>query len=213
MFQLTKVWVDPGPGVESMEIRYTWCASGSEPAWDGTEEAEVMVAVPGTDPCVRTADLEIPRYVDGADRYQLHYRFGPGGEHVDGYSPVFTEEIVSREVEYVDHAGELTEVRVLWSVGGWTAPNWSQATLDGLPPSVAAPGGQGDEQDGVSDDAIYELVRTVPLPRRYVARMSGPRGQSVEYVYQLLRTGSPLPDDDFVRWDDNGGKRFYAVFD
>ncbi|HZQ79114.1 MAG TPA: hypothetical protein VFE55_17390 [Acidimicrobiia bacterium] len=212
MFQLTKVWVDPGPGVESMEIRYVWCASGGQPAWDGTEEAEVMVPVPGTDPCVRTATLEIPRYVEGSDCYLLHYRFGPGGEHVDGYSPVFTEEIVAREVEYVDHAGDLTEVRVLWSVGGWTAQNWSQATLDGLPASIAAPGGPG-EQDGVTDDAIYELVQTVPLPRRYVARMSGPRGHSVEYVYQLLRTGSPFPEDDFVRWDDNGGKRFYASFD
>jgi hypothetical protein len=213
MFQLTKVWVDPGPGVESMEIRYVWCASGGQPAWDGTEEAEVMVPVPGSDPCVRTATLEIPRYVDGSDCYLLHYRFGPGGEHVDGYSPVFTEEIVARDVEYVDHVGDLTEVRVLWSVGGWTAQNWSQATLEGLPLSVAAPGGAGGEQDGVTDDAIYELVQTVPPPRRFVARMSGPRGQCVEYVYQLLRTGSPFPEDDFVRWDDNGGKRFYASFD
>lgn len=213
MFQLTKLWVDPGPGVESMEIRYLWCASGGQPAWDGTEEAEVMVPVPGTDPCVRTATLEIPRYVEGSDCYLLHYRFGPGGEHVDGYSPVFTEEIAARDVEYVDHVGDLTEVRVLWSVDGWTAPNWSQAILDGLPASVAAPGGPGGEQDGVTDDAIYELVQTVPLPRRYVARMSGPRGHSVEYVYQLLRTGSPFPEDDFVRWDDNGGKRFYASFD
>ena len=43
--------------------------------------------------------------------------------------------------------------------------------------------------------------------------MWGPRGECVEYVYQLLRTGSPFPEDDFVRWDDNGGKRFYATFD
>ena len=213
MFQLTKVWVDPGPGVESMEIRYTWCPPGGEPPWDGDEEAEVMTPVAGTDPCVRTATLEIPRYVDGNPSYLLHYRFGPGGEHVDGYSPVMTEEIVSREVDYVDHEGDLTEVRVLWSVGGWSAPNWSQAALEGLPPSVAAPGPASDEQSGITDDAIYELVQTVPLPRRYVARIWAPRGGSVEYVYQLLRTGSPLPDQDFQHWDDNGGKRFYTTLD
>jgi hypothetical protein len=213
MFQLTKVWVDPGPGVDTMEIRYTWCPPGSEPGWDGDEEAEVMTPVAGTDPSVRTATLEIPRYVDGNPSYLLHYRFGPGGEHVDGYSSVITEEIVSREVDYVDHQGDLTEVRVLWSVGGWSAPNWSQATLVGLPPSIAAPGAPGDEQSGLTDDAIYELVQTVPLPRRYVARIWAPRGDSVEYVYQLLRTGSPAPDQDFERWDDNEGKRFYTTLD
>jgi hypothetical protein len=78
---------------------------------------------------------------------------------------------------------------------------------------VAAPGRTGDEQSGITDDAIYELVQTVPLPRRYVARMWGPRGEGVEYVYQLLRTGSPVPDHDFERWDDNGGKRFYTTLD
>lgn len=213
MFQLTKVWVDPVPGFDTMEIRYTWSAPGAEARWDGDEEAEVMAPVPGTEPCVRTATLEIPRYVDGVPSYLLHYRFGPGGEHMEGYSTVITDEIVSREVEYVDHAGDLTEVRVLWSVGGWSAPNWSQATLDGLPPTVAAPGRAGEEQSGVTDDAIYELVQTVPLPRRYVARIWGPRGEGVEYVYQLLRTGSPVPDHDFERWDDNGGKRFYTTLD
>jgi hypothetical protein len=213
MFQLTKVFVDPGPGVETMEIRYTWCAPGAEPTWDGDEEAEVMTPVAGTDPCVRTATLEIPRYVNGSPSYRLHYRFGPGGEHVEGYSPVITDEIVAHDVEYVDHDGALTEVRVLWSIGGWSAPNWSQATLDGLPPSVAAPGRPGDEQSGVTDDAIYELVRTVPLPHRFIARIWAPRGNCVEYVYQLLRTGSPIPGDDFERWDDNGGKRFQTTLD
>jgi hypothetical protein len=213
VFQLTKVFVDPGPGVETMEIRYTWCGPGSEPHWDGDEEAEVMAPVPGTDPCVRTATLDIPRYVDGSDSYRLHYRFGPGGEHINGYSPVMVDEIVAREVEYVDATGDLTEVRALWSVGGWSAPNWSQATLDGLPPQISAPQGPQAEQDGLTDDAIYELVQTVPLPRRYVARIWGPRGERVEYAYQLLRTGSPLPDDDFERWDDNGGGRFYLTLD
>lgn len=208
MFQLTKTWVDPEPGIDTMEIRYTWCANGESPTWDGTEEAEVMVPVPGTDPCMRTATLEVPRYLHGHDCYLLHYRFGPGGEHADGYSPVFTEEIAAGEVEYVDHDGRLTEVRVLWSVGGWSDQNWTQATLDGLAVSPPASGPTGPEQDGLAEDAIYELVQTVPLPRRYVAKVWGPRGSCVEYVHQLLRTNAPLPDDCFQYWDDNGGQRY-----
>jgi hypothetical protein len=50
------------------------------------------------------------------------------GEFHEGFNHDLTEEIVSREVEYVDNEGLITEeVRVLWSVGGWSAPNWSQA--------------------------------------------------------------------------------------
>ncbi|MDQ3946096.1 MAG: hypothetical protein M3357_13280 [Actinomycetota bacterium] len=211
MFQLTKVWVDPGPGIDTVEIRYTWCLPGQEPRWDGDEYAEIMCPVPGTDPTVRTASLEIPRFVDGHDCYRLHYRFGPGGEHLEGYSPVFIEEIVPAEIDYVDHDGDLTEVRVLWGVGGSTDPNWSQARLEGVPLPASGPRGPESEQDGLADDAIYELVQTVPLPRRYVARVCGPRGAEVEYVFQLLRTNSPLPEDCFERWDDNGGKKYYVT--
>lgn len=208
MFQLTKLWIDPGPGVDTVEIRYTWCGHGEKPTWDGEEYAEVMWPVPDTDPTVRAAALEVPRYVGGRDSYLLAYRFGRGGEHLEGYSPVFTEEIVAQEVDYVDEDGDLTEVRVLWSVGGSNDPNWSQATLEGLPPFAQGPTRPASEQDGLADDAIYELVQTVPLPRRYVAKVWGPRGATVEYVYQLLRTNSPLPEDDFERWEDNGGQKF-----
>src|SRR6202011_3731433 len=106
-----------------------------------------------------------PRYVDGRDSFLLHYRFGRGGEHHEGWSPVFTEEIVTGEVEYVDTVGDLTEVRVLWSVAGSTAPNWSQATLVGLPES--GPGTPDPEQEGLADEAVSELANAVPLPRRY----------------------------------------------
>jgi hypothetical protein len=213
VFQLTKVWVDPGPGIDTMEIRYTWCAHGEEPRWEGEEYAEIMSVVPDTSPRIRTAALEIPRYVSGQDSYLLHYRFGQGGEHIGGYSPVMTDEIVAREVEYVDDKGDLTEVRVLWSVGGGGAPNWSQARLEGLSLPATGPTGPDAEGEGLADDAIYELIQTVPLPRRYVAKVWGPRRETVEYVYQLLRTNSPLPEDDFERWDDNRGEKFYVTLD
>jgi len=58
---------------------------------------------------------------------------------------------------------------------------------------------------------MYELIQTVPLPRRYVAKVWGPRGATVEYAYQLLRTDSPLSEDDFEIWDNNQGQH-YGVF-
>jgi hypothetical protein len=213
MFQMAKVWVDPNDRVDSVEIRYTWSPIGTQPDFtNGKDEAEVMQVVLGTNPRVRQAIIEIPRYLEGKDNYLLHYHFGGGGEHHEGFTQVYTEEIVSKEIEYIDHEGLLTEVRVLWSVGGWAAPNWTQARLDGLPLQVPmdAPGHDA-EGEGLADEAIYELVQTVPLPRRFVARVWGPRGGRVEYSFQLLRNNTPIEGDEFVRWDNNQNQNFSVV--
>ena len=123
-------------------------------------------------------------------------------------SEVFSEEIVSREIDYLDREGRITEVRLLWGVDSWNAPNWTQATLEGLNlQTLPNRAGHDREGEGLADDAIYELIQTVPLPRRYVGKVWGPRGAQVEYRYQLLRTNSPLPEDDFAMWiTDNGSQ-------
>jgi hypothetical protein len=161
---------------------------------------------------MRLAAIEIPRYLDHEPNYLLHYRFGGGGEFHEGFNQDVTEEIVSREVEYVDNEGLITEVRVLWSVGGWSAPNWSQAKLKGLKLNMLErEAGREAEGEGMADEAIYELVQTVPLPRRFVARIWGPKGATVEYTFQLLRTNSPTPESDFARWDSNQSQNYRVV--
>jgi len=213
MFQMAKIWVDPNDRVDSVEIRYTWSPLGTAPDWtNGKDEAEVMQVVAGTRPRVRQAIIEVPRYLEGNDHYLLHYHFGGGGEHHEGFSRVYTEEIVSKEVEYVDHEGLITEVRILWGVGGWAAPNWTQAQLAGLPLTIPkdAPGHDA-EGEGIADEAIYELVQTVPLPRRFVGRLWGPRGTAIEYCFQLLRSNTPTAGDEFVRWDNNQLRNYSVV--
>jgi len=212
MFQLAKVWVDNAPNAHTVEIRYTWSKLGEPPTWNGKEEAEVMSVLPNTNPCTRLAVIEIPRYLDDAPNYLLHYRFGGGGEFREGFNHDVSEEIVSREVEYVDNEGLITEVRVLWSVGGWSAPNWSQAKLAGLKLNMPErEAGHDTRGQGMEDEAIYELVQTVPLPRRFVARIWGPKGATVEYAFQLLRTNSPMPESDFARWDNNQSQNYRVV--
>jgi hypothetical protein len=209
MFQLAKVWIDTIPNPNTVEIRYTWSDLNEKSVWNGEEEAKVMPVVPNTNPAIRLAVLEIPRYLNHKPNYLLHYRFGGGGEFRGGFDHDFTEEIVSSEVEYVDHEGRITEVRVLWSADGWSAPNWSQARLEGLNLKAHQDQeGRPAEGQGLADEAIYELVQTVPLPRRFVARVWGPKAATVEYAFQLLRTNSPVPDDDFQRWDNNQGQNY-----
>lgn len=212
MFHLTKVWVDSTPSTGTIEIRYTWTKLGETPKWDGHEQALVMPVVPNTSPALRVATIELPFSVDDEPNYLLHYRFGGGGESREGFDHSFTEEIVSREVEYIDNDGEVTEVRLLWGVGGWSAPNWSQAQLQGLKVgSVNGEAATGPKGHGIADQAMYELVQTVPLPRRFVARVWAPKGATVEYAFQLLRTNSPRPDTDFVRWDNNQSQNYHVV--
>jgi hypothetical protein len=214
MFALTKLWTDPGPDRDPLEIVYTCTEPGQSPRWAGEEETELMTAADGANSAVRQATVEIPRYLAGKDRYLLHYRFRRPGLNGQGLSPVFTDEICAREVEYIDHEGWLTEVRVLWGVNGWSAPNWTQARLEGLDLKLSdTAAGHDIEGEGISDNAIYELIQTVPLPRRYVAKVWGPRGAAVEYVYQLLRTNAPVVGEDAERWDNNHRSNFRLVID
>jgi len=203
------MWIDSEPGIAMVEIRYL-CSPLGEPArWEGQEETAVLAVIPGANPVVRQAIIEIPRYLDGKDAYQLHYRFVVVRNGREEFSPIFTEEIVSQEIPYVDSEGRITEVRLLWGVGNWNAPNWTQAKLEGLKLQMLPNRpGHDIEGEGIADDAIYELIQTVPLPRRYVAKVWGPRGAVLEYVYQLLRTNSPLPEDDFEGWDNNQGRNY-----
>ena len=160
MFQLTKTWTDQEPSVEMVEIRYLWSPLGESVRWEGQEETEVMAVVPNTNPRVRQAVIEIPRYLNDADTYQLHHRFVfvRGGR--EEFSPVFSEEIVVHEIPYVDSDGRITEVRLLWSVNGWNAANWTQAKLEGLKLTTnEARAGHDREGEGIADDAIYGLFK------------------------------------------------------
>jgi len=214
MFQLTKVWIERELGVGMVEIRYLWSPLGEPARWEGQEEEEVLSVVPNTNPQVRTAVLEIPRYLNEKDSYQLHYRYVVVRNGKEEFSPIFTEEIVAREVPYIDNEGRITEVRLLWGVNGWDAPNWTQARLAGLNlHMIPTRPGHDLEGEGIADDAMYELIQTVPLPRRYVAKVWGPRGATVEYVYQLMRTNSPLPEDDFETWDNNQTQNYRLVLE
>lgn len=209
MFQLTKTWIDQESGVSMVEIRYLWTPIGQVAKWEGEEETEVMAVVPNTDPQLRQAVIEIPRYINGQDSYTLHHRFLVVRNGREEMTQAFSEEIVAREVPYVDNEGRITEARVLWGVNGWSAQNWTQAKLAGLNLQTSSTrAGHDIEGEGIADDAMYELIQTVPLPRHYIAKVWGPRGSIVEYIYQLLRSDSPLPDDDFERWDNNQGQNY-----
>src|SRR5215470_1819855 len=101
------MWIDQEPVIAMVEIRYLWSPLGEPARWEGQEEEEVMTIVPNTTPRVRQGIIEIPRYLNGQDSYQLHYRFVFVKDGREQFSPIFTEAVVAHEVPYVDAEGRI----------------------------------------------------------------------------------------------------------
>jgi hypothetical protein len=201
LFGLRKAWVDPEPGIEMVQVHYAWTLSGQEPDWEGAD-TRVLTPVEAF-PGLRTAVVEVPRQVEGSRDYLLHHFFFVVRGTEWRSSPVFTEEVVAREVTYEDPDGRWTHVGIGWAVPpappASAAPNYTAATMDGL--SFGQPG------DGAPPEPapIYEFVQAQPLPHTFRGLVWGLRGCDVQYVFHLVRAGSPRPEDDAESWDDNGG--------
>jgi hypothetical protein len=200
-FGLRKTWVDTGPGIEMVQLHYAWTGPGQEPDW---EAADSRVLTPSAaSPGLRSAVIEAPRQFDGGREYLLHHFFFvvQGTEWVS--SPVFTEEVVAREVSYEDGEGRWTHVGIAWGVSPGlaelAAPNYTAAAMDGLLFEDAGAGAPAEPAP------IYEFVHAQPLPHVFRGLVWGPRGFEVRYAFHLVRAGTPDPEEDTEIWDDDGG--------
>jgi hypothetical protein len=201
MFALRKSWLDTEPGIDMVQVRYAWTVPGGKPDWDKGEEAvlQPQVDVPG----LRSAVLEVPRFVDGSPAYALHHFFFVVRRTGQTTTTILTEDVVAREVSYTDRTGTHTSVGAAWqaveSAPTLAVPNYTAARMDGLP-------FQPEGADApVEPAAVYEFVRAQPLPHVFRALVWGLRGSQVRYSFHLLRAGSPDPADDGEQWADDGG--------
>ena len=201
LFGLRRTWIDTVPGIEMVQVHYTWTAPGQEPDWAA---ADTRVLTPSeASPGLRTAVIEVPRQVDGSREYLLHHFFFVVTEGESSTSPVFTEEIVAREITYSDDTGSWTHVGIGWGVSPGlpelAAPNYTAAAMDGLSFEDAGAGAPHEPAP------IHEFVRAQPLPHVFRGLVWGPRGFDLGYVFHLVRAGGPRPEDDTEVWEDNGG--------
>jgi hypothetical protein len=200
-FGLRKTWIDPAPGIEMVQLHFAWTRPDEEPDWDGAEQ-RVLTPAPES-PGLRSAVIEAPRQLSGTREYLLHHFFYVvrGTQWVS--SPVFTEEIVAREVTYTDAEGRWTSVGIGWGVppgaAELAAPNYTATAMDGLPFEDAGGGAPPEPAP------VFEFVQAQPLPHVFRGLVWGPRGYEVRYAFHLVRAGSPCPAEDCETWDDNGG--------
>ena len=135
-FYMKRSYVDTQPGIELVNIHYTWTPVGQQPNWEAHRETRAMPrgGVPyvvwaaqtldETGNAIQTASQTVELPDDGTRRkvirvpsdvwdpsqnkhvenYDLHHYFEVFREGKRELSPVYTEEIVSQEVEFVDQA-------------------------------------------------------------------------------------------------------------
>jgi hypothetical protein len=214
MFVLKKDWYDFAPDIDLVEIHFTWTSWGEKPNWGRVEETRTLRVAPATSPTYRFCGIEIPRKVEGSERYDLHHFFvcvQGGREQV---SPTYTEEIASQEITYEDWQGEYTLVGIRWAVGDCSFANYTLLELDGL--GLELPQYQNPyiwektESSGLEFPQIYELVKSRSLPHVFRGKVHGPRGSLVQYHFHLLTLAGPAAEGGREVWNTNN-KRNWMV--
>src|SRR5215510_13813449 len=155
-FYMKRSYVDSEPGIDLVNIHYTWTPLGEMPNWEAHRETRAMprggtlirglggttVAESGEyvqtlsqtvelpDDGIRRKVIRLPKDVyDPAtgqyvEQYAFHHYFEVFRDGKRETSPVYTEEIVSKAVEYVDYTGNLGGMCIFWSVYDWDAPQY-----------------------------------------------------------------------------------------
>src|ERR1700722_18599384 len=237
-FYIKKVFQDVDPGIELVNIHYTWAPLGHAPDWDAHRETRMMPrggvflrGLGGTtlddsgmaiqtvaervelaDDGIRRKVLRLPSTlpVNGyhADEYAFHYYFEYYQHGRQHHSPLYTEEIVTKEIEYVDYVGNLGGMCVYWSIGDWDTAQYSPTEEHNF---IARYGEDSPFRShkfyGTEDKETFsrircEMLRALPMPRRYVTRISGPRGA---VVHQGWHTGGMWTPNHADRWEDYFG--------
>jgi len=153
-------------------------------------------------------DILDPATGNYTENYLLHHYFEVFLNGKRELSPLFTEEIVSKEVEYVDHQGNLGGMCIFWSIYDWDSPQY-QPTEE--PNFIARYGEDNDYRSlkfyGTEDKENFSRTRSqmlaaLPLPRRYVGKIRGPKGAEIHQRWHVGNLWQPNPAD---RWEDYWG--------
>lgn len=226
---LKKEYVDTAEDIEDVVIHYVCVPLGVEPDWSAAESrsmpageylrsgvGEVSKYGPAAPqvpqivhPRLRKKILKLPNEVfdPGLDAYtgsyNLHYFYEviqDGGREL---SPVYTDEIATREVGLIDPLGITGGACANWSVYDWDAPQFSPteeaqfvATYGADHPLRPFKFYGSEDRDSFSV-AKKAFVDRLPLPHRFTTRVSAPVGATVRLRFHLGNWGLP----EHERWE------------
>jgi len=240
-FYIKRSYVDNEPGIELVNIHYTWTPLGEMPNWEAHRETRVMprdgVLVRGMggttvdesgqyvqtaserielpDDGIRRKVLRLPKDIPDpsaprgyTENYAFHHYFEIFRNGKREQSALYTEEIVSKEVEYIDFQGNLGGMCIFWSIYDWDAPQYQPTEEHNF---IARFGEDSPYRSfkfyGSVDMENFgrirsDLLRSLPLPRRYVGKIHGPKGAQVHQRWHVGGLWTPNPAE---RWEDYWG--------
>ena len=237
-FYMKKIFHDHEPDIELVNIHYTWSAPGHAPDWGAHRETRMMPrggvflrGLGGTtlddtglshqtvaervelpDDGTRRKVLRLPNTVSvnghQTEEYSFHHYFEIFRHGRQHHGPLYTEEIVTKEIEYVDYVGNLGGMCVYWSIGDWDTAQYTPTEEHNF---VARYGEDSPWRShkfyGAEDKTTFSRIRSemlaaLPMPRRYVARIRGPRGATVHQGWHVGGLWTPNPSE---RWEDYFG--------
>ena len=139
--------------------------------------------------------------------YSLHYCYEIVRSGERFFSSVYTDEMCTRDVVFVDPLGVIGGVSAYWSVYDWEAPQLSPME----DPAFIAIFGEDHplrQQNfsglaGSADREAFAIAKkacidVLPLPRRFTARVSAPAGAPVRLRFLVGNWGLP----EHQRWED-----------
>lgn len=208
---LKKVWIDRQDDIESVSFNHI---NGhlKQPAKWTHMQTNVMMPEWGNMPLKRTWVVRLPTHFENQEKYLFHYFFQvtyqDGREEI---SDTFTELIVPRQIEYIDHSGSYTHIRLHWSLNGWLYPQNTELEIEGVKWGSDYSVSQSEYR---FNDRLYEqgrarLVAQIPAPHVYKTMIWGPKGAEVHYCFNLI--SSDKEGNLSHTWDNNQGKDFKLI--
>lgn len=191
---LVKDWVDQEDGIERVVIRYALTPPSQSPNWSWRHESRELFDLGGR-PHRRAKVLKMPREVWDLDngwatpQYRLHYFFEVLQHGQWWTTDLSTDEIVYKDLEYVDEEHVFTHLCVFWGVGGWTAPVYSPMDDPRVPADSEY---TGPRYYGYEDKERFHyekarLLGQLEGPLRWQGRIWGPQGSTALQQYHIGR--------------------------
>lgn len=187
-----KGWTDADDGIEQVLIHYTFTPPEHYPDWGWGSETRVLQDLGGF-PRQRIKVLRMPREIWDLDNgwatpeYRIHYYFEVFQQGSRWTTDRFSEDIVYRDLEYVDNSGWITNICIYWSVGGWIAPVYSPMEDPRFPADSEF---TSTRYYGYQDKDRFHYVKAqmldaMELPHRWQSRMWGPVGGTLVQQYHV----------------------------
>ena len=239
-YYIKRSFIDTLPGIDLVNIHYTWTPLGQPPNWEAHRETRAMprggtlvrgmggttidengqavqtqsevIQIP--DDGVRRKIIKLPDEIPDpatgrySDNYLFHHYFEVFLNGRREQSPLYTEEVVSKEVEYIDLQGTLGGMCIYWSIYDWDSPQY-QPTEE--PAFIARYGEDSPYRSfkfyGCEDMEEFSRIRSemlaaLPTPRRFVGKIRGPKGAEVHQRWHVGGLWTPNKAD---RWEDYWG--------